>query len=509
MGHVGEEFGLVLARTLQFLCTLLQLDLHPVQLAVLAVQRIALFGQRVGTLGQLLVGLLQLGLLRLQMGLGLLEHPGLFLELFVGGLELFLLHLQLFVQLLGFGQHFLQALAIARTLDGRAQVVGQPLEELDVAVLHCAQKAQLDHAIDLAVVDRRNHQHVARAPLAQPGADLEVVLRHLVQAHQATLRHGLGKDALLGADNLLLPLLLAGEAVAGHAAQAAMLVAHVHGRHHAAQVMGEELQDVVAQHRQGQLPQHLLGQTRLPGALPGLLFEALGSALLGLQVGRVVAGQVEQVAAADIGQQCAEQHHEGQIKGNGPLRGVADLIVAGKTQLLLHRDEIVELLADLVGQALALTELDGRAVVVIGAAQGDHVLAEVVPGGLQGLQAAQAVDLLRVVGHQFLERLEFGLYAWLGHFIGVEELLVAGEQEPAHAGFHVDGQLDRLVGVVDHPVGVGDPLDDRQQVGNHGDENHRTDQTDPQGQADVAAQQLAKALLIGRGWLTHWKGPSK
>ena len=128
---------------------------------------------------------------------------------------------------------------------------------------------------------------------------------------------------------------------------------------------------------------------------------------------------------------------------------------------------------------------------------------------LQGLQAAQAVDLLRVVGHQFLERLEFGLYAWLGHFIGVEELLVAGEQEPAHAGFHVDGQLDRLVGVVDDPVGVGNPLDDRQQVGDHGDEYHRADHANPQGQADIAAQQLAKALLIGRGWLTHVKRPEQ
>ncbi|MND94122.1 hypothetical protein D3C76_1039240 [compost metagenome] len=68
MGHVGEEFGLVLARSLQVVGTGLQLQLRLAQLIVLAVQRF-------GAIRQLLVGLLEFGLLGFQMGLRLLEHP--------------------------------------------------------------------------------------------------------------------------------------------------------------------------------------------------------------------------------------------------------------------------------------------------------------------------------------------------------------------------------------------------------------------------------------------------
>ncbi|MNG93288.1 hypothetical protein D3C79_522460 [compost metagenome] len=151
MGHVGEELGLVLARTLQFLGARLQLVLGLEQFVVLAVQRL-------GALGQLLVGLLQFRLLGFQMGLGLLEHAGLLFELFVGGFQLFLLHLQLFVQLLGLGQHFLQALPVAGAFDGDAEVATDPLQHLFVTLLQRPQEAQFEHAVDLPVVARR-HQH--------------------------------------------------------------------------------------------------------------------------------------------------------------------------------------------------------------------------------------------------------------------------------------------------------------------------------------------------------------
>ncbi|MNE53301.1 hypothetical protein D3C80_1480140 [compost metagenome] len=134
MGHVGEEFGLVPARTLQLLGALFEQHLHLLELAVLAVQGIALLGQGFGALGQLLIGLFKLGLLGLQMGLGLLEHPRLLFELLVGGLELLLLHLQFFVELLGFGQHFLQALAVTRRFDGGADIAGEQLQQFNVAV---------------------------------------------------------------------------------------------------------------------------------------------------------------------------------------------------------------------------------------------------------------------------------------------------------------------------------------------------------------------------------------
>ncbi|MNZ62523.1 hypothetical protein D3C78_806480 [compost metagenome] len=167
MGHVGQELGLVLARTLQFFGTLFELGLGLVQLGVFQVQDIALLGQGECLVCQLLVGLLKLDLLGFQVGLGLLENPRLFLQLLVGRLELFLLHLQLFVELLGFGQHLLQALAIARRLERGADVAGNQLQQFDIALVQGTQKAQLDHPVDLVVVRGRHHQHAAGCPLTQ------------------------------------------------------------------------------------------------------------------------------------------------------------------------------------------------------------------------------------------------------------------------------------------------------------------------------------------------------
>ncbi len=93
MGHIGKEFGFVLARTLQLAGAFFELYLSFVELGVLEVQCITLVGQGIGALGQLLVGLFQFGLLDFQMGLRFLEHPRLFFEFFVGGFQLFLLHL--------------------------------------------------------------------------------------------------------------------------------------------------------------------------------------------------------------------------------------------------------------------------------------------------------------------------------------------------------------------------------------------------------------------------------
>jgi inosine/xanthosine triphosphatase len=60
--------------------------------------------------------------------------------------------------------------------------------------------------------------------------------------------------------NLLAGLRFGTQAITGHAHQPAMLIAHVHGAHHAAQIRGKEAQDVLAKHGQGQLPEHLLRQ---------------------------------------------------------------------------------------------------------------------------------------------------------------------------------------------------------------------------------------------------------
>ncbi|MNJ38136.1 hypothetical protein D3C77_329770 [compost metagenome] len=284
VGHIGEELGLVLARALQLFGARLQFELRLVQFTVLAVQCIALVGQGIGTFGQLLVGLFEFGLLSLKVRLRLFEHPRLLFELFVGGFQLFLLYLQLFVELLGFGQHFLQALAVTRTFNGGAEVVSDQFQQLDIAVGQGSQETQFDHPVDLPIVTGRHHQHTARQPFTEPGTDFEVVLGHLIKTQQTPLAQGLAKYAFVRTDHLFTGFLITGEAVAGHAAQTTMFVTHVQRCNYAAQIGSEEAQDIVTQHWQRQLAEHLFGQLCLAATQPGLLFEALGRALLSLQV---------------------------------------------------------------------------------------------------------------------------------------------------------------------------------------------------------------------------------
>ena len=196
VGHVGEEFGLVLARALQLFGALFELYLGLIEFGVLQVHGVALLGQGLRLLGELLVGLLQLDLLGFQMRLGFLENPRLLFQLFVGGLQLFLLHLQLFVELLGFGQHFLQALAIARGLDGGADVAGNQFQQFDVTVGQRAQEAQFDHAVDPVVIAGRHHQHAVRQAFTQAGADFEVVARHVDPGESAAPAAPLGRQCL-------------------------------------------------------------------------------------------------------------------------------------------------------------------------------------------------------------------------------------------------------------------------------------------------------------------------
>jgi hypothetical protein len=82
---------------------------------------------------------------------------------------------KLFVELLGFGQHFLQALTIARGLDGSADVAGDQLKQLDIAVGQRTQETQFDDAIDPIVVAGWHNQHAAWQAFAEAGADLEIV----------------------------------------------------------------------------------------------------------------------------------------------------------------------------------------------------------------------------------------------------------------------------------------------------------------------------------------------
>ncbi|MNS27817.1 hypothetical protein D3C72_597770 [compost metagenome] len=287
VGHVGEEFGLVLARTLQFQRALFELDLRLIEFGVLQVHGVALLSQHLCLLGELFVGLLQLHLLGFQVRLGLLEHPRLFFELLVGGLELFLLHLQLFIELLGFGQHFLQALAIACGLDGRADVAGNQFQQRDIAVIQRTQETQLDHTIDPVVVAGRYHQHTARQTVTEAGADLEIIPRYLVQANQPRLLRHLTDNAFIAVNLLLALFLFAGKTVAGDASETAVVFPNIDRRHGGTEVLRAKLQDVATQQVQAQLSQHLLSELGLAVAQPGLLLQALGTGLLGCETDAV------------------------------------------------------------------------------------------------------------------------------------------------------------------------------------------------------------------------------
>ena len=94
----------------------------------------------------------------------------------------------------------------------------------------------------------------------------------------------------------------------------------------------------------------------------------------------------------------------------------------------------------------------------------------------------QAVGLHRVIRRQIEQGLEGDRDSRLRRFVGFEELLIAREQEAAHPGFQIDGQFYRFIGVIDHPVGVLDPLDHRQQISDQRNEEHGTEYADTQRQ---------------------------
>ena len=309
------------------------------------------------------------------------------------------------------------------------------------------------------------------------------------------MRH-LADNAFVTVDLLIEGFLLTGKAVGRHAPEAAVLFADIQRGHGAAQVLRTELQDVAPQQIEAQLPQHLFSQFGLAIAQPGLLLQAMGAGLLRGKVGAVTVGQIEQVATANVSQQATDASDEQQVETDAPDCRAPHLIVTGGAQLLLHVDHVFELLADLIGQALAFPSPYRAAIIAAGSLQIDHALRIIGPFLLQRLQAVQTVGLGRVVACQFEQGFEHDLDSRLRRFIGFEKFFVTAEQEAAHAGFQIDRQLERFIGVIDHSIRVLDPLDRRQQVHDQRNEEHRTDNADTQREPDIAAQEFAEPLLI-------------
>ena len=77
-------------------------------------------------------------------------------------------------------------------------------------------------------------------------------------------------------------------------------------------------------------------------------------------------------------------------------------------------------------------------------------------------------------------------------------MLIATEQEAAHAGFQINREFHRFVGVIDDAIGVLHPLDHRQQISNQGYKEHGAERANAQRQSDVARQEFAKPCFINR-----------
>ena len=279
VGHVGEEFGLVAAGALQLIGALFEHQLRLVQALVLLVHLIALTGQGLGLLGQLFVGLLQLGLLLFHVRLGFAQGVGLLLQLLVGGAQLFLLHLQLLVELLGLGQHLLQALTVARGFDGRGDARSDASQQFAVLLAQWPQEAEFDHAVEHAAVFHRHDEHRARRGVTQRRGDLEIVRRQVFQRHDPAFERCLADQTGADVERSAALQVIRVVGVFGDALQLAVLH-HVQRTHGRVDVAREEVQHALAQCRQGQLANDRIAELGLPGAIPGLLFQCLGMGML-------------------------------------------------------------------------------------------------------------------------------------------------------------------------------------------------------------------------------------
>jgi putative ubiquitin-RnfH superfamily antitoxin RatB of RatAB toxin-antitoxin module len=247
-----------------------------------------------------------------------LQRARLFFELFVGGAQFFLLHLQFLVELLGLGQHVLQLLAVARGGERGADVVGHHVQQLARALVGRAGQAELDHAVDDAVVHHRHQQHGSGRHGAQAGVDLEVVGIDRVDQHAAALGRGLAHQALGGREDLRRGLGIGRETVARRPAQRTVALPHIHRADAAAQVPREEGQDLAAHVRRAQLADQFAHQLGLRAAQPGLFGEPLRMRRLLLEHDVVAVRQPHQLAAAEVGDQRGQRQREEQEQARPP-----------------------------------------------------------------------------------------------------------------------------------------------------------------------------------------------
>jgi len=421
------------------------------------IERRVFLVKRQGDLGQPVVGLLELGLLVFKIHLILLEHPRFFFQLFIDRAQFFLLRLQVFVEPLAFLQHVLQPPPIKRRVNGVANIGGDHVDELQIARAERAQKPEFEHAVDLAVVLHRHHQHMTRRALAQAGGDFQVVVGQVVELQHPVFKGGLAYQAFGTVERLLCFFIAPAEAIGRHTPQAAVVFPHIQGRHGSIKITRHEFQYAAAERFHPGMADRVFGQFQLSGAQPKLLIQQQrggGLLVLGLAVS---VRQLHQFAPANESQQTAQAQAEQQIGRHAPKRGVSGLVVALLQLALFNADELGELAPNLVSQAFSAGGANRLLVVEVCAAKGNNVLRIFIPLSLQRPDAPQPADLCLVVADQQSQRICFGGDARLANFKRLQQWFFAGDEVAVHAGFHVGAQLGDQIGVGDRPLCLRDP----------------------------------------------------
>ncbi|MNM43623.1 hypothetical protein D3C81_545040 [compost metagenome] len=494
--HIGQEFGLVAAGPLQFFGARFQLRVRLADGHVFLVQRQRLHGQ-------LFVRLLQRRLLLFQVGLRLFQHARLFAQLFIGRAQLFLLHFQLFIQLLGFFQHVLQALAVQRRFHGSADIRGDQVQQFLGALADGMRKAQFDHAIHLAFIIYRRQDKLQRRTAAQAGRHGQIVVWHLLDVLEFLFARRLAHQAFAQLEDLLVFHASIVETVHGRAAQAAVVIGDIQGGHGHVQAVGEEIEHLPSQLRQGQLAAGVGRQLRLPRAQPRLFLQDVIVLAALFQRLVVDVGQAQQFAPAQVGQhagqsQAEEQEHDHRLDG-AAFRRIGPFLA----QTLLHGQEGEEFAADLIEFQLAFALAHAREEFLVAAALADHAFRIVEPLALQRADAAQPVHLHGAVGHQFEQGIHFHGNLRLARFIRGKEGFIARQQIAAHARFQVHGQFHDLVGVADDPFRMLDRAQRGKQVGDQTNKDEGGDDPDDEWQGDVAGQDAAEAEGVDRSLGIH------
>ncbi|MDT4833139.1 hypothetical protein FQZ97_667290 [compost metagenome] len=282
-----------------------------------------------------------------------------------------------------------------------------------------------------------------------------------------------------------------------------MALAHIERADRAAEVAREKRQDLAAHVRRAEFADQLAHQLGLRIAQPGLLRQALGVRRLFAQHHVVAVGQAHQLPATEERHQARVHQREQKEQPDHPPARAVGLGVALEAQRLLGVHEGRELGAQLIGQAFAAAQPDGGLRIDAVAPRLDHFPREGQPRLLQAGDAVDAFHLLPVVRHLAAQRVGVGLQARQGGLVGLEKTLLAGDQEAAHARFHVDGAALQFAGGARDLVGVLDPAQARQQIQDQRDEGHGADQSAQQRQLEVAAEQAVEFDGVDRGGSFH------